>query len=334
MENVPTVVKRRINALKNLQLKLSDAELKLYEEINQLECKYSSVFEPLYNQREKIVNGEHEPTDEEANWPYKDEESDEDDKEINGSAAKKQKTEDKNGVDENCKGLPDFWLKVFRSTSLLASMVQEHDEPILKHLRDVRVRLHDKKPYGYTIEFHFNENEYFTNKVLTKTYELTTDRDEKNPLMNDTTKLYKCLGTKIEWNEGKNVTFKVVKKNQKNKSNGNSKEVTKEEKQGSFFDLFDTHTVDGVKPSFKVAEETKEKKEVDEEDMDEEEELEHLFDLDFEIGQFFKDVLVPKALLYYTGELNEAVDDDFDEDDDDDDEDDDEESEGEDGKKN
>jgi hypothetical protein len=32
--------------------------------------------------------------------------------------------------------------------------------------------MHQKKPYGYTIEFFFNQNEFFTNAVLTKTYEL------------------------------------------------------------------------------------------------------------------------------------------------------------------
>jgi len=303
-------VQRRINALKNVQLKLADVELKLFEEINKLESKYQSVFEPIYTEREKIVNGEREPTDEEANWPYKDEV--EIDEESEESSAKKLKT------DEDAKGLPDFWLKCLRSTSLLGGMIQVHDEPILKHLRDIRVKLNAEKPYGYTLEFHFNENEFFTNKVLTKSYELTTERDEKSPLSSDTTRLYKCVGTKIEWNEGKNVTLKLIKKKQTNKSNGQTKEVTKEEKQGSFFDMFDTHTQDGVKPSLKEIA-TKER---NEDELDEQEELEHLFDLDFEIGQFIKDVLVPKALLYYTGELSEDGLDSMDEDDEDDDDDD------------
>lgn len=305
-------VQRRINALKNLQLKLSDAELKLFEEMQQLEAKYQSVFEPLYTEREQIVNGEREPTEEEANWPYKDEQDE--DEEVNGNSAKKLKTE--NGS-EDFKGLPDFWLRCLKSTSLLGGMIQTHDEAILKHLRDIKVKSNNQKPYGYTLEFHFNENEFFANKVLSKSYELTIDRDEKNPLSNDTTRLYKCVGTKIEWNEGKNVTLKVTKKKQTNKSNGQTKEVTKEEKQGSFFDLFDTHTPDGVKPSLKEPS----KKDENEDELDEQEELEHLFDLDFEIGQFIKEVLVPKALLYYTGELNEDGLDSMDEDEDDDDED-------------
>jgi len=197
-------------------------------------------------------------------------------------------------------------------------MIQSHDEQILKHLRDIRVKLNTQKPYGYTLEFHFNENEFFKNKILSKSYELTTERDEKSPLSSDTTRLYKCVGTKIEWNEGKNVTLKLTKKKQTNKSNGQSKEVTKEEKQGSFFDLFDTHTQDGVKPSLKDSA----IRERNDDELDEQEELEHLFDLDFEIGQFIKDVLVPKALLYFTGALSEDGLDSMDEEDDDDDDDD------------
>lgn len=308
-------LQRRVNALKNVQLKLADAELKLYEEINKLEAKYQSVFEPIYGEREKIVNGEHEPTDEEANWPYKDEQDQ--DEEVNGNSAKKLKTE--NGSAEG-KGVPEFWLKCLKSTSLLGGMIQPYDEPVLKHLRDIRVKLNTEKPHGYTLEFHFNENEYFGNKVLTKTFELSTERDQESPLSTDTTRLYKCVGSKIEWNDGKNVTLKVTKKKQTNKSNGQTKEVTREEKKGSFFDLFDTHTQDGVKPSMKVTD----KKNSDNDELDEQEELEHLFELDFEIGQFIKDVLVPKALLYYTGELIDDSLDSMDEDDEDDDDDDDE----------
>lgn len=316
-------LQRRINALKNVQLKLSDAELRLYEEINQLEAKYQSVLEPIYVEREKIVNGEHEPTDQEATWNYKDEQ--ENDLEVNGNSAKKQKTE--NGSSD-AKGVPEFWLKCLKSTSLLGGLIQPHDEPVLKHLRDIRVRLNTAKPYGYTLEFHFNENEYFANKVLTKSFELSTERDQENPLSTDTTRLYKCVGSKIEWNDGKNVTLKIIKKKQTNKTNGQTKEVTREEKKGSFFDLFDTHSQDGVKPSMKGSCD----KNADEED--EQEELEHLFELDYEIGQFIKDVLVPKALLYYTGELIDESLDSMDEDDEDDEDDDDEDESGGEEKKN
>lgn len=139
-----------------------------------------------------------------------------------------------------------------KSTDILGQAIQEHDEPILKHLRDIRVKLSDTKPYGYTIEFHFSPNEYFTNAYLTKTYELTTDKDERDPFGYDGPALYKSVGCKIEWNAGKDVTMKVVKKKQKHKSTGTIRVVSKEEKQDSFFNFFESPTPDGIRPSYKV----------------------------------------------------------------------------------
>lgn len=40
---------------------------------------------------------------------------------------------------ENVSGIPDFWLTIFKNTQMLSEMIQEADEPILKHLIDVKV---------------------------------------------------------------------------------------------------------------------------------------------------------------------------------------------------
>ena len=57
----------RLNALKVLQMRTASLESELYEEIYLLECKYNAKCKPLQKLRNKIVNGEHEPTDEECN---------------------------------------------------------------------------------------------------------------------------------------------------------------------------------------------------------------------------------------------------------------------------
>lgn len=75
------------------------------------------------------------------------------------------------------KGIPNFWLETLQAFRITAEMIQEHDEPVLAYLQDIRVRMHEKKPYGYTLEFEFAENPFFTNKVLTKTFELKIDVD-------------------------------------------------------------------------------------------------------------------------------------------------------------
>ena len=40
---------------------------------------------------------------------------------------------------EPVSGIPCFWLTVFRNVPLLSSMIQDHDEPLFKHLEDIKV---------------------------------------------------------------------------------------------------------------------------------------------------------------------------------------------------
>jgi hypothetical protein len=91
--------------------------------------------------------------------------------------------------------------------------------------------------------------------------------------------------------------------------------ISKEEKQDSFFNFFETPTPDGIRPSFKalMKEEGKvggadvDDDEEEEEDDDMDEENENLYEADFEIGHFFKEFLVPKAVLYFTGEIIQHI---------------------------
>ena len=94
-----------------------------------------------------------------------------------------------------------------------------------------KIKQHNEKPYGFTLEFHFDENEFFKNSVLTKTYEFAVERNERNPLLSTNNSLYKCVGCQIDWNESKDVTIRVVSLKQKNKSTGTIRVVNKEEKQ-------------------------------------------------------------------------------------------------------
>lgn len=49
----------------------------------------------------------------------------------------------------------------------------------------------------------------------------------------------KCLqGCVIDWKKGKNVTIKTIKKNQKHKSRGSMRTVTKTVQNDSFFNFF------------------------------------------------------------------------------------------------
>lgn len=41
---------------------------------------------------------------------------------------------------EDAKGIPDFWLTVFRNTAMLSEMVQTHDEPAMRKLTDIVIK--------------------------------------------------------------------------------------------------------------------------------------------------------------------------------------------------
>lgn len=85
-----------------------------------------------------------------------------------------------------------------KNSDLITAEIKEKDEAILKHLVKIEYSPSDD-PLKFTINFTFSENEYFTNTLLTKTFELKTD-DE--PIKGE--------GTEIDWKEGKNVTVKKV----------------------------------------------------------------------------------------------------------------------------
>lgn len=95
------------------------------------------MYVPLFEKRSTIVNGQYEPTDEESQWVSDDEE------ELATSLKENAKIEETNGkeenkIDNNVKGIPEFWLTIFRNCSMLSEMVQPHDVPILNHLLDIK----------------------------------------------------------------------------------------------------------------------------------------------------------------------------------------------------
>ena len=74
MANLSPSILRRIKALKNIQKSTAHIEADFYKEVQALEAKYLKLYQPLYDQRESIVSGRYEPTDDECHWT--DDESD------------------------------------------------------------------------------------------------------------------------------------------------------------------------------------------------------------------------------------------------------------------
>lgn len=94
-------------------------------------------------------------------------------------------------MSDDVKGIPEFWLTIFKNVSLLQEMVEDHDIPILKHLEDVKVIL-NQNPMGFVLKFYFSPNEYFQNSVLTKEYEMNCALDDTDPFSFEGPEIIKC----------------------------------------------------------------------------------------------------------------------------------------------
>uniref|UniRef100_A0A673K618 Nucleosome assembly protein 1-like 4a n=1 Tax=Sinocyclocheilus rhinocerous TaxID=307959 RepID=A0A673K618_9TELE len=200
---LPKTVKRRVYALKRLQLQSANIEAKFYEEVHELERKYAGLYQPIFDKRRDIVAGAVEPTDEECEW-----QSDREEEDLAEDLQKKAALEEKqadSAVADDPKGVPEFWLTIFKRVDMLEEMLQV-----------------------------------------------------------------------IDWHKGKDVTVKIVKKKQKHKGRGTVRTVTKEVPQDSFFNFFNP-----------------------------DEDLDFTLATDFEIGHFFRERVIPKAVLYFTGEALE-----------------------------
>ncbi|XP_009785383.1 nucleosome assembly protein 1-2 isoform X1 [Nicotiana tabacum] len=205
-ESLSPNVRKRVEALREIQTEHDELEAKFFEERAALEAKYQKLYQPLYTKRFEIVNGVVE---------------------VDGAtteAAAADKQEDKDAVE---KGVPDFWLTAMKNNEVLAEEITERDEEALKFLRDIKwSRIDD--PKGFKLDFFFETNPYFKNSVLTKTYHMI---DEDEPI------LEKAIATEIEWYPGKCLTQKILKKKPK-KGSKNAKPITKTEQCESFFNFF------------------------------------------------------------------------------------------------
>lgn len=288
IQTLPAAVKRRLKALKKLQLETTKVEAEFFKEVHALECKYQPRYQPFYEKRAQIIKGDYEPNDEECNWTLDD---DKEDEELSDEMKSKVKIEGEKKEDDP-KDIPEFWLTIIKNVDILADMVQEHDEPILKHLTDIKVH-YKEEPMGFELEFFFSPNEFFENTVLTKTYEMKCAADEMDPFSFEGPEIHKCKGSKIDWKKGKNVTVKTIKKKQKHKSKGSVRTVNKTVQNDSFFNFFDPPIVP-EDPEAEV-----------------EEDIRALLTADFEIGHYIRESIIPRAVLYFTGEA--LLDDEYDE---------------------
>jgi len=179
--------------------------------------------------------------------------------------------------------------------------ISQNDSKALKYLLDVRWKplppAEHQSDQSFFLEFEFEENPYFTNKVLTKTYYLT-----EHEQIGETT-FDKMEGCNVEWKPGKNLTVKLVQvqsggggkrggRKGKGKGRAGGKMITVEEPCDSFFNFFKSD----IAAAFGITEE--------DEDM-ENGELEELYEVDYEMGLAVKEQIIASAVLWFTGEIED-----------------------------
>jgi nucleosome assembly protein 1-like 1 len=150
---------------------------------------------------------------------------------------------------------------------IIAETIEEWDEPLLTCLEDIKLQLHIEPVMGFTLEFHFHEQakQHFRNEILTKFYEIRIESND-DLLLYEGVAIVRSVGCEIDWTEASmNLT---------------RNSITNEE-QASFFHFFTStssiatgNTVDDMKIA-----------------------------TDFQIGHYIRENLVPKAILFYTGEI-------------------------------
>lgn len=179
-------------------------------------------------------------------------------------------------------GIPQFWLTAIGRMGPVGALLSEPDLECLEHLQDIQCTEHDNGE-GFTLSFHFAPNEYFENSILTKSYVVPNLLLADEPILKD------VQGCEINWKDGKCLTSKEVIQQQrgKGKNAGQIRAVKKQKKQESFFHFFTPPKIPDISTTTEQ----------------EAEQLEHAFDEDYDIAQAFRSHIIPKAVLWFTGEV-------------------------------
>ena len=277
---LPSCIHPRLDKLKSL----SEDRLQLLEqyliERAALEQKYNGLMKPLYEERRSVILGE---CDEQISATSAD---------ATTAAASSSSNNHDNDTNNNVKGIPQFWACAMGHIDLLAELITEQDVDCLDHLTDITCN-DFADGSGFEIHFHFNTdtNDFFTNPVLTKRYEVPNLLTEDEPMLQSVT------GTEIDWKHpNKCLTHKTITKKQRKKGGPNAGQVRtiqKTERAESFFHFF-------TPPKMPELGDV-----VDEEEADA---MEEHFDHDYEMACVIRGSLIPNAVHWFTGEAMEEDD--------------------------
>jgi nucleosome assembly protein 1-like 1 len=180
-----------------------------------------------------------------------------------------------------------FWTQALKKSDAFRDLVEEYDEPALDAIKDITYEwLDDKGKTGWKLHFHFAENEFLSNEVVTKTYHTEQANEWDTSL--EYTKIE--LKEPIAWKEGKNLTVELQQKKVKGggKKKAKAKNKVEEVPRPSFF----RHFFKNLGPDAELPTDL-EDEEDDDDDDEEFDKMEMYIQDDVEYGEALRDQIIP-----------------------------------------
>uniref|UniRef100_A0A670KAK1 SET nuclear proto-onco n=1 Tax=Podarcis muralis TaxID=64176 RepID=A0A670KAK1_PODMU len=124
--------------------------------------------------------------------------------------------------------IPNFWVTTFVNHPQVSALLGEEDEEALHYLTRVEVTEFEDIKSGYRIDFYFDENPYFENKMLSKEFHLNESGDPSSK------------SSEIKWKSGKDLTKRS------SQSQNKASRKRQHEEPESFFTWFTDHSDAGA----------------------------------------------------------------------------------------
>ncbi|KEG10187.1 putative nucleosome assembly protein [Trypanosoma grayi] len=293
MAKLPERIRQRAQVLMHYHEEYEKLRKSFEDKETDLRRKYDEMYAPLYDRRKEIVTGTCMPTEEEVAKGFPSEHEG-----VVDISAAAEKAGDNNDEKTEAAGLPGFWLRALQHHVLSASLIEEHDEPVLEHLTDVRSGVVEGGYGSFAVVFVFSPNEYFEEESL------MLGVVQKDDGVN-------IIRSPLTWKPGKDVTVETITKKVGGKRGKAAKTTSVTVSRPSFFSMF--------KESAKAAENENadEDDDDDDDDDDNDEQIEQLLHV-------LHTSVIPCAVHFYTGEAPDGSSDidtdEYDEDEEDEDE--------------
>ena len=133
-------------------------------------------------------------------------------------------------------GILQFWVCAMGHMEAVSKLITERDIDCLEHFTVITCPdFEDGTGFELHFNFDINTNEYFTDELLIKRYEVCNLLLEYEPILKNVT------GCNIHWKEDRSLAYREVEKKQRSKSGGRAGQrctVNKRARNNSFFHFF------------------------------------------------------------------------------------------------